>query len=104
MAASRFTRPPCGFVALGLVARVMMFTPWTTILPDLGMARITSPVLPLSLPETITTVSPLRTCNRTGSFFVIILENLRRQRDDLHVVLFPQFPGDGPENPGPTGV
>src|SRR3954471_17320150 len=45
------------------------------------MTRTTSPVLPLSLPASTTTLSP---------FFILaamVLQNLRRERDDLHVVL-----------------
>src|SRR5882724_812409 len=44
---------------------------------------MTLPLAPLSLPATTRTVSP---------FLIFMLEHLRRQRDDLHELLVPQFP------------
>ncbi len=51
--------------------------------------RRTSPVLPLSLPVRTTTLSPFLI------FSLPMLQDLRRERDDLHEVLGPQLACDG---------
>src|SRR3546814_7279891 len=56
--ASLRSRPPCGSCWFGFLWRVMIFTPATTTLPSFGRLCVTSPVLPLSLPDRMTTVSP----------------------------------------------
>src|SRR4051812_43028767 len=61
------------------------------------MTRMISPTLPLWEPAVITTVSPLRTC-------LAMSHHLRREGDDLHVVLLPQLAGDGPEDARALGV
>src|SRR5688500_3186556 len=72
-----------------------MFTPDTTTLLSLGLAETISPVLPLSRPESTTTLSPLRI------FAADMLQYLRREADDLHMLLRAQFTNHRPENAGP---
>src|SRR6476469_9854823 len=58
--------------------------------------RSTVPRLPRSLPASTTTVSPLRT--------FAMSEDLRSERDDLHVVALAQLAGNRPEDARPARV
>src|SRR5437763_3964238 len=85
-----------------------MFTPLTTIRCWSGMVRRTSPCLPLSLPAMTITGSPgARSSQRrfsAGLFFSMVLEDLRRERDDLHEVALAQLAGDRSEDAGAARV
>src|SRR5256714_10461890 len=85
-----------------------MLTPLTTILCFSGMVRSTSPCLPLSLPAITITGSPgARSSQRrfdSGLFFSTVLEDLRRERDDLHEVALAQLARDRPEDAGAARV
>src|SRR5919198_2037507 len=92
--------------------RLMMLTPWMVTRPVLGNTRSTRPRLPLSSPEMTCTVSPLvmRSRARSGAWCLtrlaflytsgFMLQHLRRERDDLHVSLLAQLPGDRAEDTG----
>src|SRR6056297_1239604 len=69
------------------------FTPSTMALPSVGMTRVISPSLPLSLPASTTTLSPF-----LG--LAAILQHLRCERDDLHEVLRAQLTNHRPEDTG----
>src|SRR5262249_23162148 len=76
--------------------RTIMLTPRTVALFSLGLTLSTSPLRPLSLPGSTTTLSPLRIfCISPGS-----LQNFRRERDDLHVVLGAQLARNRSEDAG----
>src|SRR6476620_634529 len=94
-----------------------MFAPSTTTRPVLRYTRITLPTWPLSSPRTTLTVSPVVTCSFTRSEFwacrfcpfalarsvflylrIRILQDLGRERDDLHVLLLAQLTGDRAED------
>src|SRR5687768_1395577 len=89
---------------------VMMFTPSIVTRPVFGNTRSTLPRFPLSSPESTWTVSPFVTCMRTRTtgfrrtrlaFLCtsgFMLEHLRRERDDLHVLLLPQLARDRAED------
>src|SRR5215217_3802724 len=68
-----------------------MFRPSTKTFDFLGSTRRTRPVLPRSLPLMTTTSSSLR-------ILAAMLEDLRRQADDLHEVAVAQLAGDRPED------
>src|SRR5438067_2540267 len=87
-----------------------MLTPLIVTLPFFGKTWITCPRLPLSSPRTTSTSSPrttgiakrwrlsacrLRLTARGRSVFrylrIRISDDLRRQRDDLHVLAVPQL-------------
>ncbi|EAQ13040.1 hypothetical protein RB2654_11098 [Rhodobacterales bacterium HTCC2654] len=70
-----------------------MFTPSTTALPVLGETEVISPVWPLSLPASTTTLSPFFS-------FAAILQHLRSERDDLHEVLRAKLTNHRPEDTG----
>src|SRR5260221_3790112 len=80
--ASFSTMPP-GWPMAGRVWRFTMLTPWTRTRLSLGRSRRTSPVLPLSLPEMTTTLSPFL-------LFALLMsldpgsQHFGRERDDLH--------------------
>src|SRR4051812_32279545 len=69
-----------------------MFRPSTYTRCFTGSTRRTLPVLPRSLPLMTTTSSSRRI------FRVAILEHLRGERDDLHVVAIAQLAGHRPED------
>src|SRR5687768_11434514 len=94
-----------------------MLTPSTTMRPVLRDTRITFPSLPLSSPRTTRTVSPLETCSGVRSALSAwrlrltgfgrsvlrylstrMLQDLRRQRDDLHVALLAELARHGTED------
>src|SRR5690606_15713208 len=82
MGASFLMRPPSWFWVWRWW-RTTMLTPRTRARSSFGMTRSTSPVRPLSLPASTTTLSPLR-------IFCMALSSSKhfgRERDDLHVVL-----------------
>src|SRR5262245_23938533 len=73
-----------------------MLMPRTVALLSFGLTVSTSPLRPLSLPASTTTLSPLRIfCISPGS-----LQNFRRERDDLHVVLGAQLARNRSEDAG----
>src|SRR5690349_7331686 len=81
-----------------LVWRLATCTPWTMTRSSPGKTRRTSPVLPLSRPLMTTTLSPFL----IFSFGIFaLLEDLGRQRHDLHEPARPQFPGDRTKDTGP---
>src|ERR1700758_2458624 len=86
-----------------LVWRFSRLTPLTTILCWSGRVRRTSPCLPLSLPAMTITGSPGASSSqrRLGcALFVSIswLQDLRRERDDLHEVALTQLARDWSED------
>src|SRR5215204_998187 len=95
-APSRSTIPPlmlrCGF---GRVWRLIMFTPSTMTRFFSGSTFSTRPRLPLSLPVVTTTLSLRRigVCS-----FDMALQNLRRERNNLHEPALAQFARDGSEH------
>src|SRR5258707_15839648 len=82
--------PACA--PLGRVWRFTIFTPWTTRRSSFGSTRRTSPVLPLSLPEITTTLSPFLI------FSFAMSQHLGRERDDLHELLAAQLTSHRPED------
>src|SRR6478735_2340176 len=70
-----------------------MFTPVTSTRSSVGYTRSTSPDLPLSRPDVTITRSPFLT-------LAGISEHLRRQRNDLHMVLGAKLARHGPEDAG----
>src|SRR3954451_3615007 len=70
-----------------------MLTPSTTTRSFLGSTRSTLPVLPRSLPLMTMTSSSRRIFTEPA-----ILEHLRGERDDLHVVAVAQLAGHRPED------
>src|SRR5215212_6781367 len=93
---SRSRMPPLTFLpGLALVCFLVKFTRSTMAVPLVALTRSTRPCLPASLPDSTTTVSPLRRCGvwRSGSTCLLrpyspmvcfLLDDFRRQRDDLH--------------------
>src|ERR1700704_5826082 len=92
-----------------------MFTPSIRTRPVLRKTRNTLPSLPLSSPRITRTVSPFdtfsfsrfefsawRACSRLPAVFLyfslLTLQNLRRQRDDLHVLLLAELTRHGTED------
>src|SRR5215217_3462507 len=69
-----------------------MLMPCTTTRFSVGRTLVTLPVRPLSLPVRTTTLSP-------DLILAAMLQDLRSQRDDLHVVLGAQFAGNRAEDP-----
>src|SRR3990167_4028098 len=69
-----------------------MLTPSTRTRFSVGRTFSTLPVRPLSLPVRTTTRSPFL-------ILAAMLQDLRSQRDDLHVVLGAQFAGNRAEDP-----
>src|SRR5512135_1569208 len=61
---------------------------------------MTFPVTPLSLPLMTTTRSPFL----TRMLWAMVLQHLRGERDDLHVLLLPELTADWAEDAGPPGV
>src|SRR5690242_2693887 len=84
----------------GLVCFLTRLTPSTRTLFSAGMAWMTLPCLPLSLPVMTWTRSPFL----IFMLFAMRLEHLRRQRDDLHELLVTQLAAHGAEDAGTTGV
>src|SRR5690606_6940860 len=85
--------PPFGSAWVGRVWRWTMLTPWTTTRFSAGRTFRTWPVRPLSLPVRTMTLSPFL-------ILAAMLQDLRSQRDDLHVVLGAQFTRNRAEDPG----
>src|SRR3954463_11155935 len=71
--------------------RLTMFRPSTKTRSFFGSTRRTRPVLPRSLPLMTTTSSSRR-------IFAAMLEDLRREADDLHEVAIAQLARDGAED------
>src|SRR3546814_3810537 len=86
--------PPCMVALSGRWCFLAMFTPPTMTLPRSGMARMTSPSLPRSLPVSTRTVSPLRI------FMPAMSEHLRRQRHDAHELGIAQLAAHRAEDAG----
>src|SRR3546814_16170211 len=82
-------------LCVGFLWRMIMITPDTITLPSFGNALVTSPCLPLSMPDRTTTLSPFLIFAAA-----MILQNLRRKRDDLHMLLRAQFADDRAEDTG----
>src|SRR5215471_4852397 len=74
-----------------------MFRPSTYTRALAGSTRCTKPVLPRSLPPMTTTSSPLRILRA-------MLENLRREGDDLHEVAVAQLARHRAEDARPARV
>src|SRR5690606_35139306 len=85
--------PPCGSAWVGRVWRWTMLTPCTTTRFSVGRTCSTWPVRPLSLPVRTTTLSPFL-------ILAAMLQDLRSQRDDLHVVLGAQLARNRAEDTG----
>src|SRR5688572_12392900 len=115
--ASSSMMPLCSSALRALRCRFTTLTPLIVTRPVLVYTRITSPVLPLSSPRITRTVSPLVMRSFTRStlsacrlrftargrsvlryFRMRMLQNLRRERDDLHVPLLAQLARDGTED------
>src|SRR5207247_1023971 len=93
--ASRSTMPPLTFFpGFGFVWRLIMFTPSTISRFLSGSTLSTRPRLPRSLPVMIRTLSFFR----SGVARRDTLENLRRQRNDLHEAALAQLAGHGAEH------
>src|SRR5678815_1570022 len=107
--------PLCSSAVRALRCFFTMFTPSTSTRPVLGKMRSTLPSLPRSSPRITRTVSPFDTrilmrseliaCRDMFRFFAVflylralILQNLRRQRDDLHVFLLAELSRHGTED------
>src|SRR5689334_23383952 len=90
--------PPCIVARVGRWCFLATLTPSTMTLPSVGMARMTSPSLPRSLPMSTRTRSPLRT------FMPGMSQHLRRERDDPHELLVAQLTTDRPEDAGAAGL
>src|SRR5690554_737321 len=96
--ASRSITPPgCPAWGLGLVWRLTMLTLDTTTRSP--STRTTSPRLPLSLPATTITWSPLL-IRLVAIIPVLRSQHFGSERDDLHELLGTQFAGDRPEDTG----
>src|SRR6185503_9527037 len=117
MGASNEMIPPCSSAVRALRWRFTKFAPSTTTRPVFRYTRITFPTCPLSSPRSTFTVSPVVTCSFTRSEFcacrfwplfrarsvflylrIRILQDLGRERDDLHVLLLAQLAGDRAED------
>src|SRR3954451_16542601 len=92
----------------GFVWRLIRFTPSTINRFLSGSTRSTRPRLPRSLPVITSTLSFLRIgvakldislSRRAGA-----LQDLRRERNDLHEPALAQFAGDGTEHAGADGL
>src|SRR5688500_8403522 len=107
--------PLCSSARRAFRCRFTMLIPSMVSRPVFWITRITFPSLPLSLPRITRTVSPLVTGMRTRSvliacrvtlrFFAVLrcvstrmLQYLRRQRDDLHVLLLAELARHGTED------
>src|SRR5438552_6683251 len=106
---SRSRIPPFTFFeGFGRSCFLRKFTRSTMAVPLIGFTRRTLPCLPRSLPVSTTTVSPFFTCDLpwcSGLNFVAFpymsLDDLRRERNDLHELALAQFAGDGTEDARP---
>src|SRR5690348_16837548 len=106
--------PPCATCTPprrcpALVWRLSRLTPLTTILCWSGRVRRTSPCLPLSLPAMTITGSPGASSSqrRLGCVLFVSmfwLQDLRRERDDLHEVAFAQLARHRSEDTSPARV
>src|SRR5262245_45832708 len=114
MGLSRSAIPPLtcreGF---GRVWRFTMLTPSTSTLPLKVSTCNTRPVLPLSRPAMTLTLSSfliltlILTCGLfccRGGIRLAMLDDLRRERDDLHVLLLAQLARYRTEHAGPDGL
>src|SRR5262245_49559825 len=91
--------PPC---IVDLVARWCFFatlTPSTIAMRRSGITRVISPSLPMSLPESTITRSPLRSFS-----FSAMSEHLRREGDDAHEAAVAQLPTDRAEDARAAGL
>src|SRR5690348_4852962 len=106
--------PPCATCTPprrcpALVWRLSRLTPLTTILCWSGRVRRTSPCLPLSLPAMTITGSPAASSSQRRLDWVLFfsmssLQDLRRERDDLHEVALAELAGDRSEDTSPARV
>src|SRR6266542_4418731 len=95
--ASRSTMPPLMFLpGFGFVWRLIMFTPSTIRRFFSGSTFSTRPRLPRSLPVMIRTLSFFR----SGVDKRDTLENLRRERNNLHEAVLAQLARDWTEHAG----
>src|SRR5471032_2923670 len=91
--------PPLMFLpGFGFVWRLIMFTPSTIRRFFSGSTFSTRPFLPRSLPVIISTLSFFR--SGVAKVDIKTLQNLRRQRNDLHETALAQFARDRPEDTG----
>src|SRR5260370_15676732 len=81
---------------LGLVWRLMTLTPETTTRWSVASTRSTSPTLPLLRPAMTFTRSPFLIL----SLLAMVLQDLRRKRDDLHELLGAQLASHRSEDAG----
>src|ERR1700704_6345050 len=95
IAASRSMIPPAS-ARPGFVGRLMTFTPATTTRCSVGRTRSTSPTLPLLRPAMTFTRSPFLIL----SLLAMVLQDLRRKRDDLHELLGAQLASHRSEDAG----
>src|SRR5688572_30011814 len=86
--------PACMVALSGRWCFLARFTPATMTLPRSGMARMTSPSLPLTLPVHTRTVWPMRI------FMPAMSGHLRSQRDDAHELGVAQPAAHRAENAG----
>src|ERR1051325_6408088 len=113
MGAANSMIPLCSSGVRARRCRFAIFTPSTVMRPVFRYTRITLPSLPLSSPRITRTVSPLVTCSLRRSALsawrlrltafgrsalrclrILILDDLGRQRHDLHVPLLAQLARD----------
>src|SRR5687768_15711606 len=95
--------PPPGSAALAPLrtARLVTRTPSTRMRLSRGYTASTRPVFPLSAPVITTTESPFLIRGRCAAavfFWLISLQHLRCERNDLHVVAVAKLTCDGPED------
>src|ERR1043166_1578021 len=107
---------PASVVWVAFLWRLTMLTPSSVTRPVLGKTRSTRARFPLSSPETTCTMSPLVTGSLTRGTVRLRIrrrflntsgfmsDDLRRERDDLHVLLLAQLARHGPEDAGRPGL
>src|SRR5215813_11840361 len=93
---------PPSWLAVWRWWRLTMLTPRTSARPSVGRTSITSPLRPLSRPVSTITLSPfliLAAITQSPSPLPTS-QDLRRERNDLHVVLGAQLARHRPEDAG----
>src|SRR4051794_36151639 len=107
-------RPPCGLRCDGRTCFHTRFIPSTTTRSLSISTRSTRPVLPLSAPVVMTTVSPAFMCRAMSipssktkpsrTTRLAYSNDFRSERNDLHEILVAQFAGDGTEDARPARI
>src|SRR6186997_1754636 len=92
--------PPCIVDFVARWWRLATLMPSTITRLVSRMTRVTSPSLPMSLPDSTTTRSP----RRIFIFGVVISEHLRGERDDAHEAPVTQLTADRAEDARAAGL